>query len=47
MSQPPPLQGLQVFDSIDDPRRVHPTTLHRLMDIIPVTILGTLCGANN
>ena len=47
MSQHAPLQSLQAFESVDDPRRIHPTTLHRLMDIIAVTILGTLCGATN
>ena len=47
MSQPTPLQSLRAFETVDDPRRVHPTTLHQLMDIIAVTILGTLCGAEN
>ena len=47
MSRPTPLQSLRAFETVDDPRRVHPTTLHSLMDIIAVTILGTLCGAEN
>jgi len=47
MDKPPPLQSLRAFEAVEDPRRVHPTTLHQLMDIIAVTILGTLCGAEN
>lgn len=47
MSRPEPLESLKVFEPVDDPRRVHPTTFHALMDIISITILGTLCGASN
>jgi len=38
---------LRVFELIDDPRRVHATTLHNLTDIIAITIMATLCGATN
>ena len=40
-------KSLRVFESVDDPRRVHATTLHNLMDIIAITIMATLCGAAN
>ncbi len=43
----PSLASLLPFMTISDPRRRHPTTLHPLMDIITITILGTLCGAEN
>jgi predicted transposase YbfD/YdcC len=47
MSQPTVPQSLRAFEMVDDPRRVHPTTLHNLMDIIALTILGTLSSAEN
>jgi len=40
-------KSLRVFESVEDPRRVHPTTLHNLTDIISITIMATLCGAAN
>jgi predicted transposase YbfD/YdcC len=40
-------KSLEVFAAVDDPRRVHPTTLHRLTDIIALTIMATLSGATN
>lgn len=40
-------KSLLVFASVDDPRRVHATTLHNLTDIIAITIMATLCGATN
>ena len=47
MSQPTVPQSLRAFEMVDDPRRVHPMTLHNLMDIIALTILGTLSSAEN
>ena len=35
------------FADVEDPRRPHPTTLHSLEAILIITILGTLCGAQN
>jgi len=40
-------KSLEVFSSVDDPRRAHPTTLHKLTDIIALTIMATLGGASN
>jgi len=40
-------KSLEVFSSVDDPRREHPTTLHKLTDIIALTIMATLGGAEN
>ena len=40
-------KSLRVFESVEDPRRVHATTLHNLTDIISITIMATLCGASN
>ena len=40
-------KSLRVFELVEDARRVHPTTLHKLMDIIAITIMATLCGASN
>ena len=47
MPEPRPLQSLRALGDIDDPRRIHPTTLHSLMDIIAMTLPGTLCGAES
>ena len=35
------------FAVVHDPRRQHPTTLHSLEAIITITILATICGAQN
>ena len=35
------------FAVVHDPRRQHPTTLHSLEALIIITILGTICGAQN
>ena len=35
------------FANVEDPRRQHPTTLHSLEAILIITILGTICGAQN
>jgi predicted transposase YbfD/YdcC len=35
------------FAHVEDPRRPHPTTLHSLEAILIITILGTICGAQN
>jgi len=35
------------FAVIHDPRRQHPTTLHTLETILTITILATICGAQN
>jgi predicted transposase YbfD/YdcC len=40
-------KSLKVFSAVDDPRRQHPTTLHKLSDIIGLTIMATLGGASN
>jgi predicted transposase YbfD/YdcC len=35
------------FANVEDPRRQHPTTFHSLEAILIITILGTMCGAQN
>jgi predicted transposase YbfD/YdcC len=40
-------QMFSYFAVVHDPRRQHPTTLHSLEAIIIITILGTICGAQN
>ena len=35
------------FAIVEDPRRQHPTTFHALEAILIITILGTICGAQN
>jgi predicted transposase YbfD/YdcC len=35
------------FAVVHDPRRQHPTTLHTLETILTITILATMCGAQN
>ena len=35
------------FANVEDPRRPHSTTLHSLEAILVITILGTICGAQN
>src|SRR4029077_13714925 len=40
-------QMLTVFAVVHDPRRQHPTTLHALETILTITILATICGAQN
>jgi predicted transposase YbfD/YdcC len=35
------------FANVEDPRRPHPTTFHSLEAILIITILGTICGAQN
>ena len=35
------------FAVVHDPRRQHPTTLHALEAILTITILATICGAQN
>ena len=35
------------FAIVEDPRRQHPTTFHALEAILLITILGTICGAQN
>lgn len=47
MSEPSVLRSLEVFGELEDPRRAHPTTQHKLLDIIGIVIMGTLCGASN
>lgn len=47
ISDPQLPKSLEVFLSVDDPRREHPTTLHKLTDIIALTIMATLGGAAN
>ncbi len=36
-----------VFRQCRGPRRLHPTTFHSLEAILLITILGTICGAEN
>jgi hypothetical protein len=46
MARPPALAPLWAFCAVGhDPRRPHPTTLHALATILPVTMLAPLCGA--
>jgi predicted transposase YbfD/YdcC len=40
-------QMFSYFAVVHDPRRQHPTTLHSLEALIIITILGTICGAQN
>jgi predicted transposase YbfD/YdcC len=35
------------FANVEDPRRPHPTTFHALEASLIITILGTMCGAQN
>src|SRR4029450_6246677 len=35
------------FAVVHDPRRQHPTTLHALETLLTITILATICGAQN
>lgn len=40
-------QMFSYFAVVHDPRRQHPTTLHSLEAILTITILATICGAQN
>src|SRR4029453_14996281 len=40
-------QMLSHFAVVQDPRRQHPMTHHSLAAILIITILGTICGAQN
>lgn len=40
-------QMFAFFAVVHDPRRQHPTTLHPLETILTITILATICGAQN
>jgi predicted transposase YbfD/YdcC len=40
-------QMFSYFAVVHDPRRQHPTTLHSLQAILTITILATICGAQN
>jgi hypothetical protein len=40
-------QMFTFFAVVHDPRRQHPTTLHTLETILTITILATICGAQN
>jgi len=40
-------QMFAFFAVVHDPRRQHPTTLHALETILTLTILATICGAQN
>ena len=40
-------QMFSYFAVVHDPRRQHPTTLHSLEAILTMTILATICGAQN
>ena len=40
-------QMFTFFAVVHDPRRQHPTTLHTLRTILTITILATICGAQN
>ena len=40
-------QMFSFFAVVQDPRRQHPTTLHSLEALITITILATICGAQN
>ncbi len=35
------------FALITDPRRQHPTTQHKLFDLIAITLCAALCGAKS
>jgi predicted transposase YbfD/YdcC len=48
MAQPPAIdQMFAFFAVVHDPRRQHPTTLHALETILTITVLATICGAQN
>jgi predicted transposase YbfD/YdcC len=48
MAQRPAIDQLFTFFAVvHDPRRQHPTTLHPLETILTITILATMCGAQN
>ena len=48
MAQPTAIDQICAFFAVvHDPRRPHPTTLHTLETILTITILATLCGAQN
>ena len=48
MAQPTALdQMFAFFAVVHDPRRQHLTTLHALEPILTITILATICGAQN
>ena len=40
-------QMFSYFAVVHDPRRQHPTTLHSLEAILTITLLATICGAQN
>jgi hypothetical protein len=40
-------QMFAFFAVVHDPHRQHPTTLHTLETILTITILATICGAQN
>jgi predicted transposase YbfD/YdcC len=40
-------QMFSYFAVVHDPRRQHPTTLHSLEAILTITLLATMCGAQN
>jgi hypothetical protein len=40
-------QMCTLFAVVHDPRRQHPTTLHTLGTILTITILATICAAQN
>jgi predicted transposase YbfD/YdcC len=48
MAQPTAIDQICAFFAVvHDPRRQHPTTLHALETILTITILATICGAQN
>jgi hypothetical protein len=48
MTQPSAIdQMVAFFAVVHDPRRQHPTTLHALETLLTLTILATICGAQN
>jgi predicted transposase YbfD/YdcC len=48
MAQRPAIDQMCTFFAVvHDPRRQHPTPLHTLETILTITILATLCGAQN
>lgn len=38
---------MTVLEHVHDPRRIHPSTLHPLPNILVITLLAVICGANN
>jgi hypothetical protein len=40
-------QMFTFFAVVHDPRRQHPTTLHPLETLLTITLLATICGAQN